>query len=166
MLTLFSLFRNGNYDENNIFTRDEVIEMQTNILRLYLFEGHTMSDVLKCWRDTAYQESISNSDGTKHIEYKHSEESINLMKKYAKDHLEDFIQNIITYFSPNTNSEYAISANVTRLWGNWDNFYNYIMGLKYESPIISEFKEFLSIFKEYGYNSYVKFKFKNIKIES
>lgn len=166
MRYLFSLFRNGNYDEKNIFTRDEVIEMQTNILRLYLFEGHTMSDVLKCWRDTAYQESISNSDGTKHIEYKHSEESINLMKKYAKDHLEDFIQNIITYFSPNTNSEYAISANVTRLWGNWDNFYNYIMGLKYESPIISEFKEFLSIFKEHGYNSYVKFKFKNIKIES
>ena len=88
------------------------------------------------------------------------------MKKYAKDHLEDFIQNIFTYFSPNTNSEYAISTNVTRIWGNWDNFYNYIMGLKHESPIISEFKEFLSIFKEYGYNSYVKFKFKNIKIES
>lgn len=166
MRYLSSLFDNGNYSTNNIFEKDEVIEMQTNIFKQFISEKHTMTEVLICWRDTAYEEFISNGNGTGHTEVKHSDDSIKLMKKYAEDHFEDFIQQIITYFRPNVDSEYAISNTAIKLWESWDNFYNYVTELKYESPIISEFKEFLSIFKEHGYNSYVKFKFKNIKIES
>lgn len=166
MRYLSSLFDNGNYSTNNIFEKDEVIEIQTNIFKKYISEEHTMDDVLSCWRDTAYEEFITNGNTTEHTEVKHSDDSIKLMKKYAEDHFEDFIQQIITYSRPNRNSEYTITDTATQLWGSWDNFYNYVTELKYESPIISEFKEFLSIFKEHGYNSYVKFKFKNIKIES
>lgn len=165
MRYLFSLFKNGSYDESHILTKKEVIRIQSNTLQQFISEGHTMNDVLNCWRDTAYQEISTNSDGVQYIEYKHEKESRILMEEYAKKNFEDFVQAIIIYYTPNTNSEYAVSENAARIWDGWSNFYNYVIKLDNNSPIISEFKSFLSEFKKSEYKIYVPFKFQNIKLK-
>ena len=165
MRYLFSLFDHGSYNNDNILKKDEVIGMQNNILEQYISDGHSMRDILACWRDTAYQEGVLASDGKRYIEYKHTEKSRVLMKSYAENNIEDFVQEIITYFRPNTDSQYAINQNASYIWGNWSNFYDYIMKLNNDSPIISEFKDFLTKFKESEYASYVHFNFKNIILE-
>ena len=72
---------------------------------------------------------------------------------------------IITYFSPNINSQYAVSEISIRLWDTWENFYNYVISIDNDSPIITEFKEFISKFKNENYSYYVYFKFKHIKLK-
>lgn len=163
---LFSLFKHGSYRDDNIFTKDEIIKMQNNIFKQFLNEGnHTMNDIVDCWRDTAYQEFKPNGDGTGHIEYLHSKESTQLMKEYAMKHFEAFIPRIITYFRPNINSQYAVSEISIRLWDTWENFYDYVISIDNDSPVIAEFKEFISECKNHEFNHYVYFKFKHIKLE-
>lgn len=87
------------------------------------------------------------------------------MEEYAKKNFEDFVQVIIIYDTPNTNSEYAVSENAARIWDGWSNFYNYVIKLDNNSPIISEFKSFLSEFKKSEYKIYVPFKFQDIKLK-
>ncbi|HJH64056.1 MAG TPA: hypothetical protein OIM59_05360 [Bacteroides mediterraneensis] len=124
-----------------------------------------MNEIVDCWRDTAYQEFKPNGDGKGHVEYLHSIESKQLMKEYATKHFEAFIPRIITYFSPNINSQYAVSEISIRLWDTWENFYNYVISIDNDSPIITEFKEFISKFKNENYSYYVYFKFKHIKLK-
>lgn len=163
---LFSLFNHGSYSDSNIFTKDKVIKMQNDIFKQFLNEGnHTMNEIVDCWRDTAYQEFKPNGDGKGHIEYLHSIESKQLMKEYATKHFEAFIPLIITYFRPNIDSQYAISETPIRLWDTWKNFYNYVISIDNDSPIIAEFKEFISKFKNENYSHYVYFKFKHIKLK-
>lgn len=164
MRYLFSLFENGSYNDGYILTKKEVIKIQSNSLQQFIHGGNTMNDVLNCWRDTAYQETTIVIEGKQYIEHKHDEESRILMKEYAENNFEDFIQAIIVYYSPNTNSEYAINTNVERIWGGWDKFYNYVISLNNTSLIISEFKDFLIEFKKAGYGSYIQFKFQNIQL--
>ena len=163
---LYSLFNNGSYGEQNILTREEVVEMQYSIFKQYINEEkHTMAEILAYWRDTAHQVFIPHGDGRGHLEYRHREDSTMLMREYAMNHIEEFVQNIIDYFRPSANSEYILLKIVLQLWGNWDSFYEYVDSQPGDSPVIAEFKTFLTKYKDAAYSP-VPFNFEYIKLQS
>lgn len=159
---LYSLVKDRIYDECNIFTKEEVIEMQDSIFMQYIrSEKHTMSEIIACWRNTGHKEP----EGREDIGYSHTKESTKLMREYATNHIEEFVQNIIDYFRPNTNSEYTLSKIVLQLWDSWDLFYEYVDSLPEDSLVMVEFKSFLTKFKDANYSNYVYFNFKNINLQ-
>ena len=59
----------------------------------------------------------------------------------------------------------TVSEISIRLWDTWENFYDYVISIDNDSPVIAEFKEFISECKNHEFNHYVYFKFKHIKLE-
>ena len=68
-----------------------------------------MKDVLYCWRDTSHKVWISHNDGAGHKEILHTDISRQAMKDYAINHIEEFAENTISFWRPNTDRQYYIS---------------------------------------------------------
>ena len=103
---LSKLFCNGSFDEDFILSEDEVIAIQQNFFLQYLKEKHPMKDVLYCWRDTSHKVWISHNDGAGHKEILHTDISRQAMKDYAINHIEEFAENTISFWRPNTDRQY------------------------------------------------------------
>ena len=103
---LSKLFCNGSFDDDFILSEDEVIAIQQNFFLQYLKEKHPMKDVLYCWRDTSHKVWISHNDGAGHKEILHTDISRQAMKDYAINHIEEFAENTISFWRPNTDRQY------------------------------------------------------------
>ena len=112
---LCKLFRNGSFVDDFILSEDEVIAIQQNFFLQYLKEKHPMKDVLYCWRDTLHEVWISHNDGSGHKEILHTDISRQAMKDYAINHIEEFAENTISFWRPNTDRQYYISTLLSRL---------------------------------------------------
>ena len=83
----------------------------------------------------------------------------NLMQDYIKNNILEVIPYIIVSY---VSGKYSIANYLELIWDGWDNFYNSIVTLDNENPVLNEFKEFLEKFKENRYKN-IKYKFKLIK---
>lgn len=163
---LCELFRGGYFVENFIFSEKEIIELQQELFLRYIKEEHTMMEVLLCWRDTSQEVFVSHGDGYGHKEQRHTEKARVVMKDYAKEHIVEFAEATISYYRPNTDKQYSISGVVPKIWGSWEEYYNYIVSQKIESPKYDEYKAFLNKIKENGFGKSVHFAFAEIRPES
>lgn len=161
---LYSLFEDGFYNDNNILTKEEVIELQNNLFKQYIQEGkNSINDIWECWLDTSHQETISMEGGKRKLEHFHAEESNQLMRDYVIKHIEEFIPKFIVVNHVDT-SKFTIQDAIKELWGSYEAFYEYINNINNDSPILSEFKKFLAVLKKENYNIYVSFTFNHIKM--
>lgn len=82
------------------------------------------------------------------------------------NHIEDFVESTISYFTPNLNNKYRISGCVIQIWGSWDAFYKYVMHQELNTQKFIEYKKFLEEMKNVNFDSSVYFVFKYIHFES
>lgn len=162
---LSKLFCNGSFDEDFILSEDEVIAIQQNFFLQYLKEKHPMKDVLYCWRDTSHKVWISHNDGAGHKEILHTDISRQAMKDYAINHIEEFAENTISFWRPNTDRQYYISDVVSHIWQSWDEYYKYVNSLNIQSVKLNEYKKFLEEFKKADFKNTVYFDFKEMHFD-
>lgn len=162
---LCKLFRNGSFVDDFILSEDEVIAIQQNFFLQYLKEKHPMKDVLYCWRDTLHEVWISHNDGSGHKEILHTDISRQAMKDYAINHIEEFAENTISFWRPNTDRQYYISNVVSHIWQGWDEFYKYVNSLNIQSAKLNEYKKFLEEFKKADFKNSVYFDFKEMHFD-
>lgn len=162
---LSKLFCNGSFDDDFILSEDEVIAIQQNFFLQYLKEKHPMKDVLYCWRDTSHKVWISHNDGAGHKEILHTDISRQAMKDYAINHIEEFAENTISFWRPNTDRQYYISNVVSHIWQGWDEFYKYVNSLNIQSAKLNEYKKFLEEFKKADFKNSVYFDFKEMHFD-
>lgn len=162
---LSKLFCNGSFDDDFILSEDEVIAIQQNFFLQYLKEKHPMKDVLYCWRDTSHKVWISHNDGAGHKEILHTDISRQAMKDYAINHLEEFAENTISFWRPNTDRQYYISDVVSHIWQSWDEYYKYVNSLNIQSVKLNEYKKFLEEFKKADFKNSVYFDFKEMHFD-
>lgn len=162
---LCKLFRNGSFVDDFILSEDEVIAIQQNFFLQYLKEKHPMKDVLYCWRDTLHEVWISHNDGSGHKEILHTDISRQAMKDYAINHIEEFAENTISFWRPNTDRQYYISNVVSHIWQGWDGFYKYVNSLNIQSAKLNEYKKFLEEFKKADFKNSVYFDFKEMHFD-
>ena len=162
---LCKLFRNGSFVDDFILSEDEVIAIQQNFFLQYLKEKHPMKDVLYCWRDTLHEVWISHNDGSSHKEILHTDISRQAMKDYAINHIEEFAENTISFWRPNTDRQYYISNVVSHIWQGWDEFYKYVNSLNIQSAKLNEYKKFLEEFKKADFKNSVYFDFKEMHFD-
>lgn len=163
---LCKLFCNGSFEEDFILSEDEVIKIQQNFFLQYLKEKHSMKDVLYCWRDTSREVWISHNDGSSHKEIMHTDISRKAMKDYAKNHIEEFAENTISFWRPNTDQQYYINGVVSHIWQSWDEYYKYVISINIQSAKLNEYKKFLEEFKKAGFKNSVYFDFKEMHFDS
>ena len=163
---LCKLFRNGSFVDDFILSEDEVIAIQQNFFLQYLKEKHPMKDVLYCWRDTSHEVWISHNDGSGHKEILHTDISRQAMKDYAINHIEEFAENTISFWRPNTDQQYSISGVVSHIWQSWDEYYKYVNSINIQSAKLNEYKNFLEEFKKAGFKNSVYFDFKEMHFDS
>ena len=161
---LCELFRDGFFVEDFIFSESEVIELQQKLFLQYIGEEHSMMDVLLCWRDTSHEVFVSHADGYGHKEQRHTEPARLAMKNYAKRHVVDFAEATLSFYRPNTDKQYSISEVVPKIWGSWDDYYNYVVSQEIKTPKYTEYKEFLEKVKEKGFDQTVNFTFKELSV--
>ena len=162
---LCKLFRNGSFVDDFILSEDEVIAIQQNFFLQYLKEKHPMKDVLYCWRDTSHEVWISHNDGSGHKEILHTDISRQAMKDYAINHIEEFAENTISFWRPNTDRQYYISDIVSHIWQSWDEYYKYVNSLNIQSVKLNEYKKFLEEFKKADFKNSVYFDFKEMHFD-
>lgn len=162
---LCKLFRNGSFMDDFILSEDEVIAIQQNFFLQYLKEKHPMKDVLYCWRDTSHEVWISHNDGAGHKEILHTDISRQAMKDYAINHIEEFAENTISFWRPNTDRQYYISDVVSHIWQSWDEYYKYVNSLNIQSVKLNEYKKFLEEFKKADFKNSVYFDFKEMHFD-
>lgn len=162
---LSKLFCNGSFDDDFILSEDEVIAIQQNFFLQYLKEKHPMKDVLYCWRDTSHKVWISHNDGAGHKEILHTDISRQAMKDYAINHIEEFAENTISFWRPNTDRQYYISDVVSHIWQSWDEYYKYVNSLNIQSVKLNEYKKFLEEFKKADFKNSVYFDFKEMHFD-
>ena len=162
---LSKLFCNGSFDDDFILSEDEVIAIQQNFFLQYLKEKHPMKDVLYCWRDTSHKVWISHNDGAGHKEILHTDISRQAMKDYAINHIEEFAENTISFWRPNTDRQYYISDVVSHIWQSWDEYYKYVNSLNIQSVKLNEYKKFLEEFKKADFKNTVYFDFKEMHFD-
>lgn len=164
---LSKLFCNGSFDDDFILSEDEVIKIQQDLFLQYIKEYHPMNDVLDCWRDTSHDVWIADSSGHSRPEkMEHTEVSRKAMKDYAINHIEEFAENTISFWRPNTDQQYSISGVVSHIWQSWDEYYKYVNSINIQSAKLNEYKNFLEEFKKAGFKNSVYFDFKEMHFDS
>lgn len=163
---LSKLFCNGSFDDDFILSEDEVIKIQQDLFLQYIKEYHPMNDVLDCWRDTSHDVWIADSSGHSRPEkMEHTEVSRKAMKDYAINHIEEFAENTISFWRPNTDRQYYISDVVSHIWQSWDEYYKYVNSLNIQSVKLNEYKKFLEEFKKADFKNSVYFDFKEMHFD-
>lgn len=164
---LCKLFRKGSFEEDFILSEDEVVKIQQDLFLQYIKEYHPMNDVLDCWRDTSHDVGIADSSGHSRPEkMEHTEVSRKAMKDYAINHIEEFAENTISFWRPNTDQQYSISGVVSHIWQSWDEYYKYVNSINIQSAKLNEYKNFLEEFKKAGFKNSVYFDFKEMHFDS
>lgn len=164
---LCKLFRKGSFEEDFILSEDEVVKIQQDLFLQYIKEYHPMNDVLDCWRDTSHDVWIADSSGHSRPEkMEHTEVSRKAMKDYAINHIEEFAENTISFWRPNTDQQYSISGVVSHIWQSWDEYYKYVNSINIQSAKLNEYKNFLEEFKKAGFKNSVYFDFKEMHFDS
>lgn len=164
---LCKLFRKGSFEEDFILSEDEVVKIQQDLFLQYIKEYHPMNDVLDCWRDTSHDVWIADSSGHSRPEKMgHTEVSRKAMKDYAINHIEEFAENTISFWRPNTDQQYSISGVVSHIWQSWDEYYKYVNSINIQSAKLNEYKNFLEEFKKAGFKNSVYFDFKEMHFDS
>lgn len=164
---LCKLFRKGSFEEDFILSEDEVVKIQQELFLQYIKEYHPMNDVLDCWRDTSHDVWIADSSGHSRPEkMEHTEVSRKAMKDYAINHIEEFAENTISFWRPNTDQQYSISGVVSHIWQSWDEYYKYVNSINIQSAKLNEYKNFLEEFKKAGFKNSVYFDFKEMHFDS
>ena len=87
------------------------------------------------------------------------------MKDYAINHIEEFAENTISFWRPNTDRQYYISNVVSHIWQGWDEFYKYVNSLNIQSAKLNEYKKFLEEFKKADFKNSVYFDFKEMHFD-
>lgn len=163
---LSKLFCNGSFDDDFILSEDEVIKIQQDLFLQYIEADHPMSDVLDCWLDTSHDVWIADSNGDRHPKkMEHTEVSRQAMKDYAINHIEEFAENTISFWRPNTDRQYYISDVVSHIWQSWDEYYKYVNSLNIQSVKLNEYKKFLEEFKKADFKNSVYFDFKEMHFD-
>ena len=163
---LCKLFRKGSFEEDFILSEDEVVKIQQDLFLQYIKEYHPMNDVLDCWRDTSHDVWIADSSGHSRPEkMEHTEVSRKAMKDYAINHIEEFAENTISFWRPNTDQQYSISGVVSHIWQSWDEYYKYVNSINIQSAKLNEYKNFLEEFKKAGFKNSVYFDFKEMHFD-
>lgn len=163
---LCKLFRKGSFEEDFILSEDEVVKIQQDLFLQYIKEYHPMNDVLDCWRDTLHDVWIADSSGHSRPEkMEHTEVSRKAMKDYAINHIEEFAENTISFWRPNTDQQYSISGVVSHIWQSWDEYYKYVNSINIQSAKLNEYKNFLEEFKKAGFKNSVYFDFKEMHFD-
>ena len=163
---LCKLFRKGSFEEDFILSEDEVVKIQQDLFLQYIKEYHPMNDVLDCWRDTSHDVWIADSSGHSRPEkMEHTEVSRKAMKDYAINHIEEFAENTISFWRPNTDRQYYISDVVSHIWQSWDEYYKYVNSLNIQSVKLNEYKKFLEEFKKADFKNSVYFDFKEMHFD-
>lgn len=160
------LYEKSIYDDALILSKNEIVELQRNLFLQYLNEEHSMRDVLECWRKTSHEDRMSCDNGAAYEEIVPTADLQKKMKEYAMNHIEDFVESTISYFTPNPNNKYRISGCVIQIWGSWDAFYKYVMHQELNTQKFIEYKKFLEEMKNVNFDSSVYFVFKYIHFES
>lgn len=143
LVFLCKLFRKGSFEEDFILSEDEVVKIQQDLFLQYIKEYHPMNDVLDCWRDTSHDVWIADSSGHSRPEkMEHTEVSRKAMKDYAINHIEEFAENTISFWRPNTDQQYSISGVVSHIWQSWDEYYKYVNSINIQSAKLNEYKTF------------------------
>lgn len=164
---LCKLFRKGSFEEDFILSEDEVVKIQQDLFLQYIKEYHPMNDVLDCWRDTSHDVWIADSSGhSRPKKMEHTEVSRKAMKDYAINHIEEFAENTISFWRPNTDQQYSISGVVSHIWQSWDEYYKYVNSINIQSAKLNEYKNFLEEFKKAGFKNSVYFDFKEMHFDS
>lgn len=163
---LSKLFCNGSFDDDFILSEDEVVKIQQDLFLQYIEADHPMSDVLDCWLDTSHDVWIADSNGDRHPKkMEHTEVSRQAMKDYAINHIEEFAENTISFWRPNTDRQYYISDVVSHIWQSWDEYYKYVNSLNIQSVKLNEYKKFLEEFKKADFKNSVYFDFKEMHFD-
>ena len=82
-----------------------------------------------------------------------------------RSHIEEFAENTISFWRPNTDRQYYISDVVSHIWQSWDEYYKYVNSLNIQSVKLNEYKKFLEEFKKADFKNTVYFDFKEMHFD-
>ena len=158
------------YKEDSVLSKEELILIQKGLFiscEKALDSNNSMIKMISCF-DTLLTYSVTNytNESSKRLDLsdKYNVQLLSLMQRYVRTKEIDFINSIIVKTS---SDKYTIVDCVQYIWGSWDGLYNYFYRLErfgfnvVELEIINEFKNFLAVFKNSGYES-VEFPFEEI----
>lgn len=158
------------YKEDNVLSKEELVHIQKVLFyscEKTLDSNKSIIKMISCF-DTLLTYSITSFTNNRpkrlKLPDKYNDQLLSLMQRYVRTKEIDFINSIIV---KNSSDKYTIVDCVQYIWGSWDGLYNYFYMLERfgfnddELDKINEFKNFLAVFKNNGYEP-VEFPFEEI----
>ena len=136
------------------FSFEEIKEIETNYLKEAIRQDLPLVKVYDYMARATYKDH----------DYEENKWANDLFKSYADRHIEVFLQSQVGYMRP-SEGYYFVSPFAKKVWGEWDNFREYVQSISPRTPVVDEFEQFLNEFIADGAKNAIPYKFRHITIE-